>query len=179
MVSKSCKMIVKIELEKLDINYKKVHLGKVVLQQELTSLQVQNLSDSLSKYGLEIIYNQEAILVEKIKNAIMEFVLNQDMPKKTKKSDYLSQHLHYNYTYLANVFSSNMGITIERFCILLKIEKVKEFLSYGELTLSEIAYLLGYNSLSHLSSQFKKITGICPTKYKNSKKKKRYNLEDM
>jgi len=179
MVSIRCKMVVKSELDKLDLHYGVVDLGEVEIRENLSDEQRDQLRTILLKYGLELMDDRKAILVEKIKNVIIEMVHYEDELPKTNFSDYLSEKLDYNYTYLASLFSETKGITIEKFMILHKIEKVKELLLYDELTLSEIAWKLHYSSVAHLSHQFKKITGLTPSYFKSLKNKRRNTLENV
>jgi AraC-like DNA-binding protein len=179
MVSIRCKMIVKSELEKLGIIYGAVDLGEVEIKQSITEDQLSLLKLGLAKSGLELMDDKKAILIEKIKNVVVQLVHYEDEFPKIKKSDYITEKLDYDYTYLANIFSEATGITIEHFIILHKIERVKELLIYNELNLSEISYKLNYSSVAHLSAQFKKITGLTPSFFKQLKHKKRINLEDV
>jgi len=177
MVSLRCKMVVKSALDKLGLHYGVVDLGEVEIQENLTDDQRNRLKYSLLKSGLELMDDKKAILVERIKNVIIEMVHYEDELPKTNFSDYLSEKLDYNYTYLASLFSETKGITIEQFMILHKIEKVKELLLYDELTLSEIAWKLHYSSVAHLSHQFKKVTGLTPSYFKSLKTKSGVHLK--
>ena len=179
MVSIRCKMVVKSELDKLGLHYGVVDLGEVEIKEDLTEIQRDSLKTALLKSGLELMDDKKAILVEKIKNVIIEMVHYEDELPKTNFSDYLSEKLNYNYTYLASLFSETKGITIEQFIIAHKIEKVKELLLYDELNLTEISYRLNYSSVAHLSSQFKKITGLTPTFFKHLKHKRHNSLENV
>ena len=179
MVSLRCKMVVKSALDKLGLHYGVVDLGEVEIQENLTDDQRNRLKYSLLKSGLELMDDKKAILVERIKNVIIEMVHYEDELPKTNFSDYLSEKLNYNYTYLANLFSETKGITIEHFMILHKIEKVKELILYDELNLSEIAWKLHYSSVAHLSHQFKKITGLTPSYFKSLREKRRDTLENV
>ena len=172
-------MMVKAELDKLGIRYGTVDLGEVEIKQDLLPEEIRHLKTALAKSGLELMDDKKAILIEKIKNAVIELVHYGDELPKMKKSEYISKKLNYDYTYLANIFSEATGTTIEHYIIIHKIEKVKELLMYNELNLSEISYKLNYSSVAHLSAQFKKITGLTPTFFKNLKQKKRVNLEDV
>ena len=172
MVCIRCKMVVKSELEKLGLHYKKIDLGEVEIVGDLTPEQHDHLHKALLKSGLELMEDKKAVLIEKIKNVIIEMVHYADEPISTNFSDYLSGKLKYDYTYLANSFSEVTGITIEHYLIAHKIERVKELLLYDELTLSEIAYRLNYSSVAHLSNQFKKITGLTPTYFKGLRHKR-------
>jgi AraC-like DNA-binding protein len=179
MVSIRCKMVVKSELDKLGLHYGEVELGEVQTIEDVTSEQRDQLKTALSRSGLELMDDKKAILIEKIKNVIVEMVHYDDELPKVKHSDYISEKLKQDYTYLANLFSEATGTTIEHFLIAHKIEKVKELLLYDELNLTEISYKLNYSSVAHLSSQFKKITGLTPTFFKLLKQKKRNTLEDV
>lgn len=179
MVSIRCKMIVKAELEKLGLHQKVIDLGEVVIQEELTIEQHEQLKVALLRSGLELMDDKKAILIERIKNTIVEMVHYAEEHPKENFSDYLHKKLQYDYTYLANLFSEVTGITIEHFIIAHKIERVKELLLYDELNLTEISYMLNYSSVAHLSSQFKKVTGLTPTFFKNLRLKKRNMLENI
>jgi AraC-like DNA-binding protein len=179
MVTIRCKMVVKSELEKLGVHYTTVELGEVVTREDLSAEQLDRLSISLKKSGLELMDDKKSILVEKIKAVIIELVHYNDEQIKINLSDYLSETLNHNYTYLANLFSEVKGTTIEQFYLAHKIEKVKELLVYDELNLTEIAYKLHYSSVAHLSNQFKKMTGLTPSHFKNLKHKRRSTFENM
>lgn len=179
MVSIRCKMIVKEELKKLGIRYAAVDLGEVEIMENITELQREQIKITLLKSGLELMDDKNAMLIEKIKNVIVEMVHYTEELPKIKFSDYLSEKLNYDYTYLANLFSETEGTTIEHFIILHKIERVKELIIYDELNLTEIAYKLHYSSVGHLSNQFKKVTGLTPSFFKSLKRKKRITLEDV
>jgi AraC-like DNA-binding protein len=179
MVSIRCKMMVKAELDKLGLHYGTVELGEVEIMETLTPVQIQQLSDGLKRSGLELLEDKKAVLVEKIKNVIIEMVHYADEQPDIKNSVYISQKLNHDYTYLANLFSETSGTTIEHFIIMHKIEKVKELLIYHELNLTEIAYRLNYSSVAHLSNQFKKITGLTPTYFREIGQKRRTPLEDV
>jgi len=179
MVSIRCKTLVKAELDKLNLLYGAVDLGEVEIKDPLSVEQRDILKTALGKAGLELLDDKKAILIERIKNSIVEMVHYTDELPKTKNSVYISEKLNHDYTYLANLFSEATGITIEHYIILHKIEKVKELLLYNELNLTEISYKLNYSSVAHLSSQFKKITGLTPSFFKQLKQKKRTTLEDV
>ncbi len=176
MVSIRCKMIVKAELDKLGLKYGSVDLGEVVIHGRITDKQLATLKQALWKSELELMDDQRAILIERIKNVIIEMVHYQDEFPRVKNSVYISEKLHHDYTYLSNLFSEATGITIEHFIILHKIERVKELLLYDELNLTQISYKLNYSSVAHLSGQFKKVTGLTPTFFKHLKHKKRKTL---
>ena len=171
--------MVKEELKKLGINYAVVDLGQVEIMEDITEEQREQLSKNLLKSGLELLENKKSILIEKIKNVITEMIHYSDELPKVNYSDYLSEKLGYDYTYLANTFSEVKGMTIQQFIIIHKIEKVKELILYDELNLAEISYRLHYSSPAHLSNQFKKITGLTPSFYKKMKQKRDENLENM
>jgi AraC-like DNA-binding protein len=172
MVSIRCKMVVKTELDKLGLHYSKVELGEVDIKEILDTEQRTILKAALLKSGLELMEDKKAILIERIKNVIVEMVHYTDEPNKINFSDLLSEKLNYDYTYLANLFSEVTGITVERYLIAHKIERVKELLLYNELTLTEISYILNYSSVAHLASQFKKVTGLTPTYFKKLRNRK-------
>ena len=179
MVSLRCKMVVKSELEKLGLHNNTIGLGEAEITEEISPEQMASLRIALEKTGLELMDDKKSILVEKIKTIIIEMVHYTDDQIKINLSDYLSEKLNYNYTYLANLFSEVKGITIEQFCIAHKIERVKELLIYDELNLTEIAWKLHYSSVAHLSNQFKRITGLSPSHFRNLKNKKRRTLGDI
>ena len=166
MVSIRCKMIVKAELQKLGLHYLSVDLGEIETMETLTTQQLIDFSKALQRSGLELMDDKKAILIEKIKNIVVEMVHYADEFPKVKNSVYISERSGHNYTYLANLFSEATGTTIEHFIILQKIEKAKELIVYDELSLSEIADRLGYSSVAHLSNQFKKTTGLPPGKFR-------------
>ena len=179
MVSLRCKMVVKDELKKLGLHFIVVDLGEVEIMEDLTQTQHDILKESLLKSGLELMDDKRSVLIEKIKNVIVEMVHYADELPKINYSDYISEKLHYDYTYLSNLFSEVKGVTIQQFIILHKIEIVKELLLYEELTLTEISYQMQYSSIAHLSNQFKKITGMTPSQFKLLKYKHRKPIEDI
>lgn len=179
MVCIRCKMVVKNELEKLGLHYTTVELGEAEIEEGITIKQLDLLKIALLKSGLELMDDKKAVLVLKIKSVIIELIYYSDEPLSINLSALLSQKLNHNYTYLANLFSEVQGTTIEKFFISHKIERVKELLVYDELTLTEIAYLMHYSSVAHLSSQFKKITGLTPSYFKQLREKRLTMLEDL
>lgn len=179
MVCIRCQMVVKSELEKLGLEYYDVKIGEATIAENLSPEKLQQLNAGLIKSGLELMGNRKSILIEKIKNAIIDLVHYTDDQIKVNLSDYLSEKLNHDYTYLANLFSEVKGITVERFYLTHKIEKVKELIVYDELNLTEIAYKMHYSSVAHLSNQFKKITGLTPTHFKALKNKRRGTLENL
>ena len=172
-------MVVKDELTKLGIHYTVVELGEVNILENISSEQQELFKMALSKSGLELMDDKKGVLIQKIKNAIIELVHYSKEPLKINLSDYLSQKLDHDYTYLANLFSVVQGITIERYYISHKIERVKELLVYNEFSLTDIADMMHYSSVSHLSNQFKKMTGLRPSHFKTLKEKRRFMLEDL
>jgi YesN/AraC family two-component response regulator len=179
MVSNRCKMVVKSELHKRGLHFTTILLGEVEIMEDLPKEQLDNLNAALKKTGLELMDDKNSILVEKIKTIIIELVHYTDDQIKINLSDYLSEKLNHNYTYISNLFSEVKGTTIEQFFLSHKIEKVKELLVYDELNLTEIAYKLHYSSVAHLSNQFKKMTGLTPSHFKSLKSKKRNTLGNV
>lgn len=179
MVSLRCKSMVKFELKKLGLKYVNLELGKVELFEKIIQEQREVLRKNLLKSGLELLDNKKSILIERIKNVIVEMIHYNDELPQINYSDYISKELDHNYTYLANIFSEVTGTTIQQYIIVHKIERVKELLLYKELNLTEIACKLGYSSVAHLSNQFKKITGLSPSFYKQLKEKRNICLENM
>lgn len=179
MVSIRCKMIVKSELDKLGLHYGTVDLGEVDVKETVTAKQRDQIKTALLKSGLELMDDKKAMLIEKIKNVIVELVHYSEEPLEINFSDYLSRKLNHDYTYLTNLFSEVTGITIEHYLISHKIERVKELILYDELNLTEIAYKMHYSSVAHLSTQFKKVTGLTPSHFKQLKNKRRSMLEDL
>lgn len=176
MVCIRCKMVVKSELEKLGLHYTMVELGEAEITENISAEQLHCLDVALKKSGLELMDDNKTILVEKIKTIVIELVHYSDDQIKINLSDYLSEKLNHNYTYLSNLFSEVKGTTIEKYYLSHKIEKVKELLAYDELNLTEIAYKLHYSSVAHLSNQFKKLTGLTPSHFKNLKQKRQSSL---
>lgn len=172
-------MVVKDELTRMGLRFTNIELGEADIQEELTPEQREELKKHLQLHGLELLEDKKSVLIQKIKNVIVELIHYSDEPLVVNFSVYLSEKLGYDYTYLANLFSSVQGINISKFIIAHKIERVKELLVYNELNLTEIAYLLHYSSVSHLSSQFKKVTGLTPSFFKQMKKHRRTMLEDI
>jgi len=179
MVSARCKIVVKQELKKLGFHYIIVDLGEVDIMETISDEQRERLRLALLKTGLELMDDKKAILIERIKNTIIEMVHYKDELLKVNFSDYISEKLGYDYTYLANLFSEIQGTTIEKYIIAHKIERVKELIIYNELSLTEIAWNMHYSSVAHLSNQFRKITGLTPSHFKNLKNKRRKTIEDI
>ena len=180
MVSDRCKMAVKEELKKLGLHFIVVDLGEVEVMETISADQREQLKTALLISGLELMDDKRAVLIEKIKNAIIEMVhhSNEGM-MKINFSDYLSQKLNHDYTYLANLFSEVQGTTIEQFIISHKIERIKELIIYDELNITEIAWKMNYSSVAHLSNQFKKMTGLSPSHFKQLKDKRRNSIETV
>ena len=172
-------MVVKDELTKLGLHYSAIELGEAEIMENISADQHDQIKIALLKSGLELMDDKKSVLIQKIKNVIIEQVHYADEPLTIKFSEYLSQKLNHDYTYLANLFSEVLGTTIEKFLISHKIERVKELLVYDELNLTEIAYLMHYSSVAHLSAQFKKVTGLTPSHFKQLKEKRRNMLENM
>ncbi len=172
-------MAVKSALNELGLHFIFVDLGEVEIREELTAEQRGQLNKELQKSGLELMDDKKAMLIEKIKGVVIDMVHFAAERPKTNFSDFLSEKLHYDYTYLANLFSETTGVTIEHYIIAHKIERVKELLLYDELNLTEISYKLNYSSVAHLSNQFKKVTGLTPTFFKKLKHKKRKPLDNV
>ena len=179
MVCDRCIMVVQNELEKLGLDAKNIKLSEVILSKEITSLEKENLSKTLEPLGFEVIDDKKGRIIEKIKNIIIDLVHHQDSDVKTNLSDVLSDKLHHDYNYLSNLFSEVEGTTIEKYFIAQKVEKVKELLVYDELSLSEIANRLNYSSVAYLSNQFKKVTGLTPSHFKQIKEDKRKPLDKV
>lgn len=179
MVCIRCKMVVKSELENLGLHYSTIELGEAEIEGDITPDQRKKLATALKETGLELMEDKKSILVERIKTTIIELIHFTDDQIKVNLSDHLSQKLNHNYTYLANLFSEVKGTTIEKYYLTHKIERVKELLAYDELNLTEIAWKLHYSSVAHLSNQFRKMTGLTPTQFKNLKGRRSPSPENM
>lgn len=179
MVSTRCKMVVKDVLKNLDLHFMVVDLGEVEIMENISNETREILKSDLSISGLELMDDKKAMLIEKINNVITEMIHYSDEAPKMNYSDYISEKLNYDYTYLSNLFSEVKGITIQQFIIVHKIERVKELLLYDEMNLTEISYKLHYSSVAHLSNQFKKVTGLSPSQFKNLKEKRRKPIEEI
>ena len=179
MVSTRCKMAVKEELKALGLHFIVVDLGEVDIMEDISSELREQLKMGLLKSGLELMDDKRAVLIERVKNVITEMIHHSDELPKVNYSDYISAKLNYDYTYLSNLFSEVKGITIQQFIIVHKIERAKELMLYDELNLTEISYKLHYSSVAHLSNQFKKVTGLSPTHFKQLKDKTRSPLEEI
>jgi AraC-like DNA-binding protein len=179
MVSICCKKVVKTELKKLGLYYVYVNLGEAEVSEPLSVEQCRQLSTALQKFGLVLMGDKKEILVEKINNAIVEWVQGLEMPNKTIFSDHIVMKLHHHYNYLSRLFSEATGYTIENFIILHKIERVKELMFYDEYNLTEISFMMNYSSVAHLSNQFKKVTGMTPSDFKRMNHKRQYGLDEI
>lgn len=179
MVSLRCKLVIQSELERLDIDAVITNLGEVNTQRDLTDEELQNIRVALLDAGFELLEDKKRILIEKIKSVIIEMVHYQDEQIAVNFSDYLSEKLQYDYTYLSNLFTEVKGISIEHYIISHKIERAKELIIYNELTLTQIAKKMHYSSVAHLSRQFKKVTGLTPSFFRKLTIKKRIALEKL
>lgn len=179
MVSTRCKTTVKTALDMLGILYLSIELGEVEMKDFPNKIKYEQLKEILLLSGLELMSDKKAMLIEKIKTTIIDMVHYTPESLKIKNSNYISAKTHYDYTYLANIFSEETGITIEHYIIINKIERVKELIRYDELNLTEISYLLNYSSVAHLSRQFKNITGSTPSFFKHSPTSYRVALENL
>jgi len=177
MVSSRCIIAVKEVLEKTGLQHIEVYLGEVILRENLSGAQLGRIRPALLQSGFELLENKKDILLQQIKTHIVQIVYSSDEPLVKNLSIYLSDKLGYDYTYMSNLFSARLGTTIEKFYICHKIERVKELLTYGELSLTDIAFKMHYSSVAHLSSQFKKVTGMTPSGFKQNKDNKRNLLE--
>ena len=179
MVSNRCKMAVKDALKKLGVHFILVDLGEVDIMENINEAQRNELKSMLLNSGLELMDDKRSMLIEKIKNVIIEMVHHKEEAIKVNFSDYLSEKLNHDYTYLANLFSEVQGTTIEQFIIHHKIERIKELIIYDELNITEIAWKMNYSSVAHLSNQFKKVTGLSPSHFKQMKNKRRSPIEEI
>jgi len=172
-------MVVKDELKKLGLHFIVVDLGEVEIMENISNDVRDKLKMALYNSGLELMDDKKAVLIEKIKNVIIDMIHYSDEVPKMNYSDYISEKLQHDYTYLSNIFSEVKGITIQQFIIIHKIERAKELMLYDELNLTEISYKLHYSSVAHLSNQFKKITGLTPSHFKQLKDRRRSPIEDI
>ena len=179
MVSTRCKIAVKEVFRNLGLVYSNVELGEVEIAEILTDEKLKDLKISLLNIGFELIEDRRAILIERIKNIVIDMVHHSDSQIKVNFSDYLSEKLKYDYTYMANVFSEEQGVSIEQFIISHKVERIKEYIIYDELNMTEIAFKMNYSSVAHLSGQFKKVTGLTPSYFKKLKMKRLEPIENI
>lgn len=179
MLSLRCKMMVKEELRKLGLHFIVVDLGEVEIMEDISNEQREELKAGLHLIGLELMDDKRAVLIQQIKNVIIDIVHHADEMPHVNLSTFLSKKLSHDYTYMAKLFSEVQGTTIEQFIITLKIEYIKELLTYDVLSLTEISYKMNYSSVAHLSNQFKKMTGLTPTHFKMLKNKKKSPLKNI
>jgi len=179
MVCRRCIKVVTEELEKLDIQYSSVQLGIVELPYTVIAAQVEKFKSAMLENGFELIDDDKVKIIEQVKTLIIKSIYESEKPENINYSDYLSKHLTKPYSYLSSLFSAVENTTIEKYIISQKIERVKELIVYGQLSLSEISYRMGYSSVQHLSNQFKKITGFTPTYFKELKEQKRKFIDKI
>ena len=179
MVSNRCKMAVKEALKSLGLHFVLVDLGEIDIMENISTEQRQKLQELLNISGLELMDDKKAVLIEKIKNVIIDIVHYSSELPSINFSDYISEKLNLDYTYLSNIFSEVQGTTIQQFLIVHKIERVKELLMYNEMNLTEISYHMQYSSVAHLSNQFKKITGLSASEFQKLKHKTRKPIEEI
>ena len=172
-------MMVKEELKKLGLHFIVVDLGEVEIMENISDAQRKELKSALMYSGLELMDDKKAVLIERIKNVITEMIHYTDELPVVNYSNYISEKLHYDYTYLSNLFSEVKGMTIQQFIIIHKVERIKELIIYDELNITEIAWKMNYSSVAHLSNQFKKVTGLSPSHFKQLKDKRRCPIEDI
>jgi AraC-like DNA-binding protein len=173
MFSARCKIAVKEELKKLGLHFIVVDLGEVEIMEDLSIVQREDLKTALNSCGFELMDDRRAMLIEQIKSTIIKMIHTDDETVKIKNSEYLSEKIGIDYASLANLFSEVQGTTIEQFIIMHKVERIKELIVYGELSISDIAWKLNYSSVAHLSNQFKKVTGFPPSHFKQLKEKRK------
>jgi AraC-like DNA-binding protein len=179
MACESCKILVRDALDELGITPIKVELGEIETKEDVSDDEKKNLNGQIKKAGMELLEKKQGVLIEKIKKFIIDYVNNPDDKQNLNFSDLLSQKLDYSYTYLSNSFSEVEATTIQQYLTALKIERIKELIIFGEDTLTEIAYKLNYSSVAHLSSQFKKVTGLTPSHFKALKEKRRITIQNI
>ncbi len=179
MACESCKVVVKNALEELNISPVKVELGEIETKEDISDEEKKELNNIIKKVGLELLEKKNGVLIEKIRKVIIDYVYKSDEKPNIKFSVLLSEELNLSYTYLANFFSEVEATTIEQFIISLKIERIKELIIFGEDTFSEIAHKLHYSSTAHLSTQFKKVTGLTPSHFKALKEKRRITIQNI
>ncbi len=179
MACESCKVVVKEALEELDITPVKVELGEIETKEDISKDDKIQLNRKIKKVGLELLEKKQGVLIEKIRKIMIDYVYKSDDKPNIKFSVLLSEELNYSYSYLANFFSEVEATTIEQYIIALKIERIKELIIFGEDTFSEIAHKLHYSSVAHLSSQFKKVTGLTPSHFKTLKEKRRIAIQNI
>lgn len=179
MACESCKIVLKDALDELGIATSKIDLGEIDTKEDVSDDEKKKLNKIINKAGLELLEKKQGVLIEKIRKILIDYVYNTDQKPNIKLSVLLSEDLNLTYTHLSNIFSEVEATTIEQFLISLKIERIKELIIFGEDTFSEIAYKLNYSSAAHLSTQFKKATGLTPSHFKNLKKKRRITIQNI
>ena len=180
MVCNRCIKVVKDEMLEMGYTIRNIDLGEVMLKEKLDANDLERITLALSENGFELIDDRKSQIINRIKTLIIEYIhYDREKPEHMNLSDFLTQEISHDYSYMSNLFSSVEGLTIEKYLILQKIEKVKELLVYDELSLNEISYLLGYSSVQHLSNQFKKTTGLTPSHFKKIKINKRKPLDKV
>ncbi len=179
MVCNRCIMVVENELHKLNLHIKHISLGQVEIAESLTKNESEELAASFSALGFELIDDKRTVLIEQVKHLVLDLIRNQHNDTNLNLSEIISKEIHHDYNYVSSLFSEVEGMTIEKYFISQKIEYVKELLVYDELTLSEIAYQLNYSSVAYLSNQFKKVTGLTPSHFKQIKENKRKPLDNI
>jgi AraC family transcriptional regulator len=179
MVCNCCIKLLKRELPENGITIHEISLGTIILSHDQKKISVKKIHRLLEELGFEIIIDKEKILVEQIKQALIDLIHNSTYNAMVRNSDYLVERFDMSYPYISSLFSRHEQITLEKFTIMHKIEKVKELIQYGELTLSEIAYMMGYSSVQYLSTQFRSVTGISVTDYKANPLPDRKSLEQL
>lgn len=179
MVSNRCKIVVKEVLKELGLHFIVVDLGEIEIMEDITMEQRIALKTGLSESGLELMDDKKAILIERIRIVITDMIHHADELPVTNYSNFISEKIGYDYTYLSNIFSEVKGVTIQQFIIINKIERIKELIIYDELNITEIAWKMNYSSVAHLSNQFKKITGLTPSHFKQLKEKRRTPIEEI
>jgi AraC-like DNA-binding protein len=179
MVSNRCKIVVKEVLNELGLHFIVVDLGEIEIMEQLDEMQKTKLKSLLAESGLELMDDKKAILIERIRVLITDMVHNEKNLPETNYSIYISDKLNYDYTYLSNLFSEIKGITIQQFIIIHKVERIKELIIYDELNITEIAWKMNYSSVAHLSNQFKKVTGLSPSHFKQLKVRRRCPIEEL
>ena len=180
MVCPRCISAVQQEIEKLELEVDSIKLGEVVLKTRPDDTKLQVLQGNLQAHGFEIISDHKSSIINQVKTEIIKVIHHgEEMPPEMNFSSYLAAKIGSEYSSLSNLFSSIEGITIEKYIIIQTVEKIKEYIVYNELTFSEIAYKLGYSSSQHLSSQFKKITGLSPSHFKKIQGEKRKPIDQI
>lgn len=180
MVCPRCISVVKLELDLLQLVPISVQLGEILFADEISKETIDELRHNLAAHGFEVLDDRKAVIIEKVKNTVVAIIHgSEDIDMKRNFSDLISLEIGIDYNYISSIFSTTEGITIEQFIILQRIERVKELMVYNELSLSEIAYKLGYSNVQHLSTQFKKITGLTPSHFKQIKENKRKSLDQL